>query len=222
MLACGHDTGYAPFLGQFAGNKQVAERITLLEGSPFPPVIRDLGFKRTQFTSVFNSVTQSTVSACLVGPAGGRSVMSTMAETLTDRGNKLGSPKTLGQGGPVVPAVSGTPMGYRNPRSQSDRLAPVLTDQNGRRVDRSLKINMSVVERIKKGLLCYHFFLRGECVLPTCRRNHAHRPLTDEEFDALWVLARQGQCYKSQKADRNAGDDCSDAMCVYGHRSGNI
>ncbi|EWY80022.1 hypothetical protein FOYG_16820 [Fusarium oxysporum NRRL 32931] len=203
VLACGHDSGYEPVLGQFVGDKQVAERITLLEGSPFPAAIRDLGLKTTQFSSIFNKVRQPPV-------LGGRGVTSTMGGPLAHRDN-------VGR----LMAVSGKPLtGYHNPQVQSDRLGPVLTDQGGRRFDRLLQVNPVVVERIKKGSLCYFLFLRGNCVSPKCGRNHVHRSLTDEEFDALWWLARQGRCHQNRKADRDPGNDCSDARCVYGHRSG--
>jgi hypothetical protein len=119
--------------------------------------------------------------------------------------------------------VPGTPFkGYHNRQAQSDRLGPVLTDISGRRVDRPLQLDEMVVERIKKGVLCYYLYLRGECVSEKCDRNHAHRPLMDNEFDALWWLARQGKCFKSQKANRNGRNDCSDEMCVYGHRDGDM
>jgi hypothetical protein len=54
VLGCCHDSGYAPFLGQFVADNSASERITLLEGSPFPPSIKALGFKRTtRFQTVF-------------------------------------------------------------------------------------------------------------------------------------------------------------------------
>uniref|UniRef100_A0A0D2Y836 DUF7923 domain-containing protein n=1 Tax=Fusarium oxysporum (strain Fo5176) TaxID=660025 RepID=A0A0D2Y836_FUSOF len=197
VLACGHDSGYEPVLGQFVGDKQVAERITLLEGSPFPAAIRDLGLKTTQFSSIFNKVRQPPV-------LGGRGVTSTMGGPLAHRDN-------VGR----LMAVSGNPLtGYHNPQVQSDRLGPVLTDQGGRRFDRPLQVNPVVVERIKKGSLCYFLFLRGNCVSPKCGRNHVHRSLTDEEFDALWWLARQGRCHQNRKADRDPGNDCSDASVL--------
>lgn len=217
MLACGHDSGYAPFLGQFVGDKQVAERITLLEGSPFPAAIRDLGLKKTQFASVFNTAARPAVSIGFPGPAWGRGgVMSTVSAPLANQGGNVGRPMAIGWREP------GTPFKGYNLQAQSDRLGPVLTDISGHRVDKPLQVNEVVVERIKKGKLCYYLFLRGECVSEKCDRNHVHRPLTDEEFDALWWLARQGQCFKSRKANRDGGNDCSDEMCVYGHRSGGM
>lgn len=216
MLGCGHDSGYAPVLGQFVGNKHVAERITLLEGSPFPSAIRDLGLKKVKFGSVFNNVT---LSAGLSGSAL-RCTMPTVAGRPPDHGNYFSRPMAVGRG--VLGQPETPKKQHLNPSAQTSRLGPVLTDQSGLRVDRPLDVNQAVFERIKKGFLCYYFFLRGECASPACARNHVHRPLTDEEFDALWLLARQGRCFKNRKADRNADKDCSDAMCVYGHGGGEV
>lgn len=203
MVACGHDTGYAPFLGQFVGDKAVAERITLLEGSPFPVVIKNLGLKRTRFGTIFNEVMQS------IAQAGSAEIWGSNVVAA----NGPLAVKTGGSSGTITPFT-----GYYNPRAQSDRLGPIMKDVSERRVDRPLQVNEAIVERIKKGDMCYYLFLRGECVTPTCRRNHAHRQLSIEEFDALWWLARwHGWCFKNQKADRT-GNDCSDPMCVYGHK----
>jgi hypothetical protein len=218
VLACGHDSGYAPFLGQFVGDKQVAERITLLEGSAFPAAIRDLGLKKAQFSSVFNTVTQPAVSTGRPILAWGRGgVIPTGSATLTGRGAEVRGPKAIGRRVPEILFK-----GHHNHQAQSDRLGPVVTNTNGRRVDKPLQVDEVVVERLKRGVLCYYFFLRGECVSEKCARNHVHRPLMDNEFDALWWLARQGQCSKGRKANRDTGSDCSDEMCIYGHRSGGM
>lgn len=200
VLACGHDDGYAPWLGQFVGDKQVAERITLVEGSPFPAKMRNLGLKTTRFSEVFSEVAQSAVVA---GNVWGQVVPLPMAETAAERGSNSKWKTTTGPP-------------YHNPKSQCDRLGPILKDQGGRRIDRPLQVNKAVVDRIKKGSLCYYFYLRGQCQTG-CQRNHSHRPLTDDEFDALWDLARQGRCSKSRRVDRNGGEDCSEILCVYGH-----
>jgi uracil-DNA glycosylase len=202
VLACGHDDGYAPWLGQFVGDKQVAERITLVEGCPFPVKMRNLGLKTTQFSSVFNQVARSAAPRARDTPA---TVPDISAENISS--SKL--PKAMGA------AISGAIAG-QNPRAQSDRLRPVLNSQSGRRIDKPLLVDRAIVDRIKKASLCYYFYLRGQCIMP-CRRNHDYRALTDEEFDALWDQARQGKCLRSTKVDRKGGEDCSDVMCVYGH-----
>ena len=212
MLACGHDSGYAPFLGQFVGDKQAAERITLLEGSPFPAAIRDLSLKRTRFDSVFNTVTQPVASGNLVKAPLRRGTSSTMTTTLSSHGDSLNSPIKR------APATKGSPLiRYHNTLAMSDRLGPVLKDQGGRRVDRPLQVNPEVMEGLRGQSLCFRLFLRGECALGKCQRGHVHQPLTSDEFDALWALARQSQCHKSRRA-RNLSGECSDAKCVYSHK----
>jgi hypothetical protein len=172
MLACCHDSGYAPFLGQFVADKSTLERITLLEGSPAPPSIKGLGFKKvTQFLSVF-----------------------------AFRGSQNGTYSSP-QGAPkffyVVPAC------------QFERLGPMLVNNSGIRADRPLNVPQEVVERMKRLNLCHWLFLRGEC--RGCPRNHRHQTLSDVEFDALWLTARQGRCFKNKR------EGCSDPKCIYSH-----
>ena len=194
-----------------------------MEGSPFPAAIRDLGLKTTQFSSVFNKVAQMPGPTGLAGPAEGQGVASPVTGPLAHLGIDVGRHMT------VWPAVTAVPettpkkstKGHHKSPAQSDRLGPILRDKEGRRVDKPLNVSNTVFERMKKeGPLCYSLFLRGSCVLRRCGRSHAHQSLTDEEFDALWRLARRGRCQKSQKADGDAGNDCSDILCIYGHRNG--
>lgn len=175
----------------------------------FPLAIRELGLKTTRFTSIFDLVSQPSRSGTLPEPGRGRSVTtSTVLPHATDRGSKLAGP------------TQGTSyQRYRNRLAQSHRLAPVLKDTSGCRVDRLLQVNDGVVKRLKELHLCYYLFLRGECS-GNCDRNHQHRALADNEFDALWSLARKGQCYQHQRANREADKDCTDELCIYGHRSG--
>ncbi|KID83177.1 C-x8-C-x5-C-x3-H type zinc finger protein [Metarhizium guizhouense ARSEF 977] len=189
VVTCGHDAGYAPFLGQFVGDKEVVDRVTLLRGNPFLTVISDLGFKSTRFDSVFGETTRTPVSTDARAPVWGGGIA------------------------PIGPLIS--PMGPapnagvpRKVRTPPNRLGPVLKDENGSRVDKELTVDRKIVERLKKGHLCFYFYLRGRCN-PLCQQNHLHRPLTENEFDALWWIARQSNCTK--------GITCSDPSCVYGH-----
>lgn len=211
-MACGHDTGYAPFLGRFVADKEVAQRITLLEGGPLPTVIKNLGLKITRFRSVFSDVSQPSACPVSASQAWGRAP-SGMANG--QRGNNTGGSTVAAMG----PSLRTGPLPRRMPTVRSDRLGPVLTNDDGLRVDKPLQVDQTVVERIKKSKLCHFLYLRGECSLHTCRSNHDFRELSDEEFNALWSLARLGRCRQSKKGDRNPQDDCSDVMCVYGHRS---
>lgn len=221
VLACAHDAGYAPFLGQFVGDKQAAERLTLVEGFPFPTAMRDLHLKKTQFSLVFmNKATQPAVSAdSAVGPLFGQGngpspyAVASLAHWYggTNMGRPVAAPQFM------------QPQRYHISKPQSERLGPVVTNQAGRRVDKPFPVQPSeaVMEKMKNKSLCFHLFLRGECNTgeKPCRRNHAHPPLSEEEFYALWAQARKARCFKSRKGDQNVANDCSDAKCVYGHIS---
>lgn len=156
--------------------------------------MRNLGLKTIQFSSVFNNVVPQPMWA---SPARGQAGSSTMVGKFTGRGSG--------------------PAGH-NPRAQSERLGPVWKSQSGRRIDKPLHVDKMAADRIRKASLCHYFYLRGQCVT-VCQRNHVHRPLTDEEFDALWDQARQGKCAKSRYMDRKGGEDCQDMLCVYRHTS---
>ncbi|KZL68743.1 ccch zinc finger protein [Colletotrichum incanum] len=190
VVACGYDTGYAPFLGQLVGDKKIANRITLLEGPPFPLAIRKLGLKTTRFSSVFQEE----------------------PHLAHGQGSIVSDVNTISAVRPPFASFSG----WRNPKAQFWRLAPVVRNEAGRRVDKALLVDDATVERIQAKNLCFFLFLRGECKINGFHRNHHHQELTDNEFDALWYVARKGRCKKSQKADAG-GVDCSDERCVYGH-----
>ncbi|KAJ0136986.1 putative RNA-binding protein [Fusarium oxysporum f. sp. albedinis] len=173
MLACCHDSGYAPFLGQFVADKSIEERITLLIGSPAASPIKQLGFKCvTHFRSMFTCV--------------------------------------VSQEGTIKPVQGAQAYSYAVPSHQFARLGPIIA-KNGRRVDPPLSVEQQLAERVKRLGLCGWLFLRGEC--RGCSRNHQHPTLSDEEFDALWYISRQGRCFKDQR------DVCSDPKCIYGHGS---
>ena len=207
VLACGHDGGYAPWLGQFVGDKCAAERMILVEGNPFPIKMRNLGLRTVRLDSVFNNAPQSAVFA---GPAWGQ-ISTSVQKPIAGHDN---NPRRQNTTGPVE--LGG--LVRLNPKAQSDRLGPVLTGRDGRRIDKALHVDKEIADRIRRGQLCHYFYLRGKCVT-NCQQNHLHRALTNEEFDALWSQARQGRCSLSRKVDREGGDDCSDAMCIYGHGS---
>ena len=94
------------------------------------------------------------------------------------------------------------------------RLGPILYDKSsGMRYDRTLLVPASAVKKIEKGGLCFFFYLTGRCA--GCKRSHDHdHKLTVEEFDAIWHIARRGQCYTSQKRK-----PCTNELCIYGHKA---
>lgn len=216
VLACGHDSGYAPFLGQFAADSQFSGRMTLLQGlSPFPSEISNLGFKTTRFTSIFNEQTPPATWANRAGAASrGQDIIRTTAEGNT----RINGVVAATMAPTLTHRESGR--GWVRPEVQSERLGPVVKDQNGWRIDKPLSVNSETLEKMKKKNLCYFLFLRGECILRSCSRYHHHATLSPTEYDALWTLARHGKCYARARAGQDNRQDCSDAMCVYSHGRG--
>jgi hypothetical protein len=102
---------------------------------------------------------------------------------------------------------------HQNPYALQGRLGPVLFDKtSGLRCDRIISVKIDLLKKMDKAGLCYYFYLVGEC--KGCDRIHSlERKLTVAEFDALWTVARKGECYKSRKKNK-----CDDALCIYGHK----
>lgn len=100
--------------------------------------------------------------------------------------------------------------------SNSGRLRPIIRNSAGKRIDKPLVVNEGLVNAMKKHNLCSWHYLRADCAVSSCQRNHKYpRPLSPGEFDAQWCIARQGMCYRLRK-----GGDCNDEQCMYGHGPG--
>lgn len=93
------------------------------------------------------------------------------------------------------------------------RLGPIIRNPSGKRIDRELIIDANLLQKMKKLNLCSRHYLREDCA-PKCKRNHLYpRPLSLEEHNAVWFLARASLC---QSLKRNS--NCNDGNCIYGHR----
>lgn len=195
VLGCVHDGGYASWLQRFVGDAQMADRMTLIEGHSFLPSIRRLNLSSTRFDNVFQ------------GPPTVRESPSYAATAATRPSEDPKFPKADLSG--VV-----------HLEVQSHRLSPVVRDASGKRIDRPLKVNKAVADRIARSELCYWLYLRGRCEIANDsghKRNHCHRSLTDTEYDALWFHARAGRCRRSVEAEQGKGLGCIDPLCVHRH-----
>ncbi|KAF6217841.1 hypothetical protein HO133_006253 [Letharia lupina] len=192
--AC-HDSGYAPYLGRFAAEVSVRDRITLLQGVAVHPRIAALGFRRIlKLDQVFNPYMLSTVpvSSSKSSPPA-RATSSTL---------------------PTRPLKAAT--GFSNAAALSHRLGPVIRNENRKRIDKMLDVDITspYLGIVRQTKLCPWFYLRGRC--EGCDGNHRVPPLNARESDYLWYHARYGLCHKIRK-----GKDCDDPRCVYGHEEGN-
>ncbi|KAL8956149.1 MAG: hypothetical protein Q9193_006243, partial [Seirophora villosa] len=150
---------------RFVADDSVQGRITMLAGHQVSWVIRELRFKTVEFPSVF------------AGPP----VSNTRGNSIQPQSTAVKQANRAAKGRHSLGAVD------------QCRLRPVLKNQEGLRMDRPLAVDTGVVQALKKKNLCVWLFLRGRC--DGCPRNHAHPSLSDEEQDALWVVARQGASY---------------------------
>lgn len=103
--------------------------------------------------------------------------------------------------------------GKEKPVNNCGRLRPILRNGSGRRIDKTLVVNKVILQEIRKRNLCSWHYLRADCHRLECRREHAYpRPLTPAEFDAQWLVARDGTCYTLRKKGV-----CDDDQCMYSH-----
>ena len=178
----------------------------MVESIPVPVNMSNLCLKTARFSSVFTNIQKRVLPKPAWGANVGLTPTQASAKHVTNTKFK-------------IPTEHDKNLTDRhNPQAQTGRLGPLTLDLDGRRVDKTLYVDSAMAVNIrKKEPLCYFFYLRGHCYLANCPYNHAHRPLTDEEFDGLWALARSGRCTNSRGKDREGGQDCEDPMCIYGH-----
>lgn len=188
LLGCCHDRGYVPFLREWQAPLPVSKRITLIQGGDITPEMRSLGFEKT------------TDIDCVFSPESDLAFVTT-------------SP--LEAIPPQIPANSHTAtVEAESLVSTPNRLGPIKRNQSGKRIDREIHVNAKLLETMKPASLCSWYYLRGECT-GKCGKNHSFpMPLKDDEFNVVWWLARQGQCYTVKK-----GKDCDDDKCVYRHHA---
>lgn len=200
LLACCHDAGYVPVLRQYAAQPSLSERVALLSVGPVRSDMSALGFRTTRlFESLFSSNSSVRVSQ---SPAKGKVrqlSVSNIQQTLD-----------------LITAITAEASSQvtEKPVSNCGRLRPVLRNGAGRRIDKVLSVDKRILQDMRERNLCSWHYLRSDCQKKSsCKRDHSYpRPLSPEEYDAQWYIARQGACYTLRK-----GGNCDDDLCMYGH-----
>jgi hypothetical protein len=106
-----------------------------------------------------------------------------------------------------------SPQIKEKPVSNCGRLRPIFRNGAGKRVDKILSVDKRLLQEMRERNLCSWHYLRSDCQKNPCKRHHTYpRPLSPEEYDAQWLVARQGVCYTLRK-----GGSCDDDQCMYGH-----
>jgi len=75
-------------------------------------------------------------------------------------------------------------------------------------------VEKRLLQEMRERNLCSWHYLRSDCQKRgSCEKDHNYpRPLSPEQYDAQWLVARQGACYTLRKRG-----DCDDDQCMYGH-----
>lgn len=196
LLACCNDAGYVPVLRQYAAQSSYSERITLLSVGYIKSDMSALGFRATYlFEPLFSPNNSSRVSqAPMTGKV--RQVSVSMIQELL---------------GPTTAEASSQVK--EKPVSNCGRLRPILRNSAGKRIDKTLSVDKHLLQEMRERNLCSWHYLRSDCQKNTCKRQHSYpRPLSPKEYDAQWMVARQGGCYTLRK-----GGNCDDDQCMYGH-----
>lgn len=212
ILGVIHDTGYKPFLNEYAAEPSIQSRVTLLEGDNLNKSMRNLGFSRPllKWDNVF--------ARSGAAPHHHRHSPAHNAASANNRVVVVGGHDERPVSAPPHHAATHKPRDDANPprfvnsQCRCHRLRPAR-DAKGERVDRSLAVDPSepYLDALRENNLCGWYYLRGEC-RGACGKNHVPRPLSEHEFDRLWFLCRGGGCFKYAK-----GKGCDDERCIYRH-----
>ncbi|KAK2740130.1 hypothetical protein FQN57_006245 [Myotisia sp. PD_48] len=233
FLGCSHDNGYARLLEDNMADRELARRITLLEGVPFEKELASLTtsynvtkfdnlFRDSKIAPVYSQTWQSQNSdpaSSIINPPG-TSNLHTVTRTSSSNGQISTSAtsstydsNTQGTWAATIAANSSAPFKDLTISSKPSTPSPPTIERNkhGQRVDRIdfKAAPKEELSRVKKLKLCNLFFLVGDCPNPKCYHTHDYK-LTKQEHTVLQVVARMTPCH--------FGTECDDPTCIYGHR----
>ncbi|EXJ85597.1 hypothetical protein A1O1_05963 [Capronia coronata CBS 617.96] len=200
------DNSYAGFLSPYSLPNAINDRITLLEGPPFPYDLRKVaqGFRQVAFRGIFRTTKIQTM------PNGGQVV-----GTKRPAADALASTRAR-------PPPQSTSAGATPPKQQASQLSQqaqkgpftpppyIYQNQYGQRLDVPLDIDKEYLKELytKNTRLCNNFYLKGYCQFgDKCEWDHTQH-LTQRQLDTFRHKARTSSC-------RNPF--CQDPTCCLGH-----
>ncbi|KAL8645494.1 MAG: hypothetical protein Q9226_007279 [Calogaya cf. arnoldii] len=189
ILGIAHDSGYVPSLQQFAANKHLWNKITLLEGHQISPTMQGLGFRRQiKFPSVFAQ------GSALTTPT------QSFPKSATVDFNTF------------IDGADG-PFRLINMNIISELLGPILKDGKGTRYEKPLHVRKELIEATEAYNICPRLYLAGFC--HGCDKDHESARIHLDMWNALWIISRREPCPTKYQMDM----DCIDTKCIYGHGS---
>ncbi|KIY01382.1 uncharacterized protein Z520_02934 [Fonsecaea multimorphosa CBS 102226] len=202
------DSSYAGFLGPYALPNALNDRITLLEGPPFPYDLKKVaqGFQQTSFKAIFRSTKIQII------PNGTATVVAGVKRPAPE---PLSAVRDRPSPRPVA-AVLTPPKAQPGLNAQQPAVSPIVPspiiyqNQYGQRLDIPLKIDKQYLQYLYdyNSRLCNNFYLKGQCTYgANCEWDHS-QVLNQVQLDTFRHKARTSAC-------RSAF--CQDPQCPLGH-----
>ncbi|KIX06199.1 uncharacterized protein Z518_04173 [Rhinocladiella mackenziei CBS 650.93] len=201
------DSSYAGFLSPFALPNSINERITILEGPPFPYDLRKVaqGFRQASFKGIFRS------TKIQIGPNGNHAVAGMKhpaPDTLTSLRDRPSPKPTTAVVTPPKPQPASK---VNQPSTNPSPPSPLIyQNQYGQRLDVPLQIDKDYLQFLydKNSRLCNNYYLKGHCPYgAACEWDHTQQ-LSQLQLDTFRHKARTSNC-------RNPF--CPDPACCLGH-----
>ncbi|KAK7894882.1 hypothetical protein LTR67_005621 [Exophiala xenobiotica] len=198
MFGGSADSSYAGFLGPYTLPGTINDRITMIEGSPFPYDLRKVaqGFHQVSLRTVFRNTK--------IQVANGAQVVA---------GAKRPATESLVSSRERQPPVASLTSSDGNSQQAAIGLTPspvIYQNQYGQRLDIPLHPDKDYLKFLydKNARLCNNFYLRGHCPYGAgCEWDHTQK-LSQAQLDTFRYKARTSSC-------RNPF--CTDPTCCLGH-----
>ncbi|GAB0133820.1 RNA-binding component of cleavage and polyadenylation factor [Epichloe bromicola] len=234
LMGVPRDASYASFLDEVAQDDFNRQRLTIIEGVPAAP-----GFAAWDFSTInlgkdlFRADKQNDKNAPVwplgawaggprtASPAASIASASTPGRSSLSYANAASTAQSSPPPPPPQMTVPIPPKPMARPaKAQYQQVPPQQPDWDPgfRGLDEPITVNISAMDSIKKrkesDKLCNNHFLRGPCAKgDSCFFVHDYKP-SNEEINAIAVLARQNPCTN--------GQDCDSDDCIYGHHCPSI
>ncbi|KAG6011533.1 hypothetical protein E4U54_008038 [Claviceps lovelessii] len=237
LMGISHDASYSVFLDEIAQGEFNRQRLSIIEGIPAATadsvasdiLTLDLGkdLFRTEKPTDRNCTSVWPMSAWAAGPRTSSPAISVTSTSTPGRSSlSYANAASSAQSSPPPPPPRMTlpippkPIARPPAKTQYQQIPPQQPDWNPgyRGLDEPITVSVSAMESIKKrkeaDKLCNNHFLRGPCSKgDSCFFVHDYKP-SNEEINAIAVLARQNPCTN--------GQDCESDDCIYGHHCPSI
>ncbi|KIW50044.1 hypothetical protein, variant [Exophiala xenobiotica] len=198
MFGGSADSSYAGFLGPYTLPGTINDRITMIEGSPFPYDLRKVaqGFQQVSLETIFRATKIQVANGSQVVAGVKRPAAESLMPSRERQAPVTSLTSSDGKSRQAALSLTPSPVIYQN--------------QYGQRLDIPLHPDKDYLKFLyeKNSRLCNNFYLRGHCPYgANCEWDHSQK-LSQAQLDTFRYKARTSNC-------RNPF--CTDPTCCLGH-----